>query len=44
MTVLIYAQSKDRKTLADKLVAYSNLPRQEAENLHPARDLTSRFL
>jgi hypothetical protein len=32
MTVLIYAQSKDRKTLADKLVAYSNLPRQEAEN------------
>lgn len=33
MTVLIYAQSKDRKTLADKLVAYSNLPRQEAENL-----------
>ena len=33
MTVLIYAQSKDRKTLADKLVAYSDLPRQEAENL-----------
>lgn len=31
MTV-IYAQSKDRKTLADKLVAYSDLPRQEAEN------------
>jgi len=33
MTVLLYAQSKDRKTLADKLVAYSDLPRQEAENL-----------
>ena len=31
MTV-IYAQSKDRKTLADKLVAYSDLPRQQAEN------------
>lgn len=31
MTV-IYARSKDRKTLADKLVAYSNLPRQEAED------------
>jgi hypothetical protein len=31
MTV-IYAQSKDRKTLADKLVAYSDLPRQEAED------------
>jgi hypothetical protein len=33
MLVLIYAQSKDKKTLADKLVAYSDLPRQEAENL-----------
>jgi hypothetical protein len=33
MTALIYAQSKDRKTLADKLVAYSDLPRPEAENL-----------
>ena len=33
MIVLVYAQSKDRRTLADKLVAYSNLPRQEAENL-----------
>jgi hypothetical protein len=33
MIVLIYAQSKDKKTLADKLVAYSDLPRQEAENL-----------
>jgi hypothetical protein len=32
MTVLIYAQSKDRKTLTDKLVTYSNLPQQEAEN------------
>jgi hypothetical protein len=29
---VIYAQSKDRKTLADKLVAYSDLPRQEAED------------
>ncbi|MET0647197.1 MAG: hypothetical protein ABW208_11295 [Pyrinomonadaceae bacterium] len=33
MMVLVYAQSKDRRTLADKLVAYSDLPRQEAENL-----------
>ena len=32
MTALIYARSKDRKTLADKLVAYSDLPRQEAED------------
>jgi hypothetical protein len=32
MTVLIHAQSKDRKTLADKLVAYSNVPRQQAED------------
>ena len=33
MGVLVYAQSKDRKTLADKLVAYSEMPRQEAEDL-----------
>jgi hypothetical protein len=33
MSVLVYAQSKDRKTLADKLVAYSEMPRQEAEDL-----------
>jgi len=33
MSALVYAQSKDRKTLADKLVAYSEMPRQEAENL-----------
>ena len=33
MGVLVYARSKDRKTLADKLVAYSEMPRQEAENL-----------
>jgi hypothetical protein len=33
MTALIYAQSKDRRTLADKLIAYSDLPQQEAENL-----------
>jgi|GEM_PF-4334473 len=33
MGVLVYAQSRDRKTLADKLVAYSEMPRQEAEDL-----------
>lgn len=33
MSVLVYAQSKDRKTLADKLIAYSEMPRQEAEDL-----------
>lgn len=33
MMVLSYAQSKDLKTLADRLVAYSDLSRQEAENL-----------
>jgi hypothetical protein len=33
MSVLVYAESKDRKTLADKLVAYSEMPRQEAEDL-----------
>jgi hypothetical protein len=33
MGVLVYAQSQDRKTLADKLVAYSEMPRQEAEDL-----------
>lgn len=33
MIVLVYTHSKDRKTLADRLVAHSNLSQQEAEDL-----------